>query len=92
MGRARVPSPPRSGAGKPLVTVNIPPLFAAPIDAGLCTLAQLKQRDPLTGEPLLDLGDVCDANEVLAIRAINEDRAMRAAQKAAGKGKRPGTR
>ena len=47
--------------------------MAAPIDAGLCGLPDLRSRG-LDGDPLLDLADVCDLNEILIVRAENERR------------------
>ena len=45
-------------------------------------MGDLKKRLP-NGDPLIDLADVCDANEVLLRRAENERRARdRAEQKA----------
>ena len=53
---------------------NVPGFIAAPIDARLCSLADLNSRGT-NGDPLLDLGDVCDLNEILIVRAENERRA-----------------
>lgn len=35
------------------------------------------------GDPILDLAAVCDLNEILCVRAINEDRAQREAERRA---------
>ena len=57
------------------------------LDAGLCTLRDLKERLP-GGEPALDLDDVCDLNEVLMVRAENERRSRKAAEKMSRKRKK----
>ena len=59
--------------------MNIDPFFASPIDAGLCSLTDLKtlRQD---GNPLLSLAEVCDLNEILAVRYENERRAHKSAE------------
>ena len=44
------------------------------------TMPDLKQRDA-SGEPLVTLDDVCDANEILLVRYENERRAQKAAER-----------
>ena len=46
----------------------------------MCTLPELNGFRP-DGDPLLDLNDVSDLNEILSIRYINEQRARRAAER-----------
>ena len=60
-------------------TKNIPPFFSVPMDAGMLTMSQLKEVNPLTGEPVLDMCDVADMNETLVVRFTNEARAHKAA-------------
>ena len=45
-------------------------------------MAELKQRGP-DGQPILDLGDICDLNEILIVKAENERRAHEHARKSA---------
>ena len=64
----------------PVKTKNIPPFFSVPIDAGMTTLAELRSVDH-DGQPLLDVCDVADMNEVLMVRYENERRANKAAER-----------
>ena len=83
---SRAKPPVRGGRGdyRPAHTVNIAPFFANPIDAGLCTLTDLKSRGD-DGEPRLSIDDVCDLNEILLVRAENQWRANRAGEAKAAK-------
>ena len=76
-----------------VTTRNIDPFFANPIEAGLCTLVDLKTRGA-DGDPILDLADVCVLNDILVTKAVNSERAQKrseqkaAAQRASGRGRR----
>ena len=54
-------------------------------------MAQYKERG-LDGDPLHDLADVCDYNERLIIRAVNQERAETAAKRASERRNRRGRR
>ena len=83
MGRATVPY---SGTGKftPARYRNLEPFFAHPIVAKLCNLTDIRTRGA-DGDPITDLADICDYNEMLIIQAENQRRAQKASEK---KGKR----
>ena len=50
------------------------------IVAGHFTLADLKKTDPITGDALISLEDVCDANEIIGVIAEKERLAYKKAQ------------
>ena len=80
VGRAALPVYSAGGLGfTPVQYRNLPPFFAHPIAAKLCTLTDLKRRGT-DGDPMLDLADVADLNEVLSIDYENEKRARKAAE------------
>ena len=80
LGRARVGVTPPRPRFSVASTVNIEPFFGHPVAAKLCTLKDLKSRRP-DGDPVLDLADVCDLNEILIIESHNEAAASKAANK-----------
>ena len=51
-----------------------------PVDAGLCQWDRLYARRP-DGQPVLDLADIVDLNEILLVRSENERRALDAAER-----------
>lgn len=81
--RSRLPFGPRPGGdgADSVATVNIPPFLAAPVGAGLCRYSELKT---------LTLNEVADMNKILAVRAENEHRAMKAARRDAKRKQRGG--
>ena len=64
----------------PQDSANVEPFFAHPMDAGMCTVADLRARDS-DGEPVLDIADVADMNERLIVQAENRKRAEDAAKR-----------
>ena len=61
-------------------TVNVPPIFAAPLGAGMCTMTELHES--------VTLDDVLDMVEVLQVRAENERRHQRFAERRAAQQRR----
>ena len=79
--RHRVPSGYGGRPGfEPARFSNVEPFFAHPMDAGMCTVADLRARDA-DGEPVLDIADVADMNERLIVQAENRKRADDAARR-----------
>ena len=50
--------------------------------SGLCRMTDLDTTKP-NGDPMVDLADLCDMNEILIVDAINQNRANVAAEKKA---------
>ena len=58
------------------------PFFAGPIREKLVSIVDLKRRGN-DGQPLVDLCDVADLNEILMVDAENSKRAHKAAERKA---------
>ena len=64
----------------------MPPIFGVLLDSGMCKMADLRGWDEHTGDPVMDLADVCTLNEILIIKHENELRANRHATRKSGQG------
>ena len=47
----------------------------------MTSIGELRARDPVTGDPMIDLCDVATMNEILLVRYTNEKKAHEAAAK-----------